>query len=32
KHRSVAICEQVATRLRAHGYRVSVLARDIGKE
>jgi UPF0042 nucleotide-binding protein len=32
KHRSVAMSEQVAARLRAAGHRVSVQARDIGKE
>ncbi|MCL2092196.1 MAG: RNase adapter RapZ [Micrococcales bacterium] len=32
KHRSVAIAEQVATRLRGLGHRVSVQARDVGKE
>ena len=32
KHRSVAISEQIAARLRGLGHRVSVQARDIGKE
>jgi UPF0042 nucleotide-binding protein len=32
KHRSVAIAEEIAARLRAAGLRVSVSARDLGKE
>jgi UPF0042 nucleotide-binding protein len=32
KHRSVAISEAVAARLRASGQRVTVAARDLGKE
>jgi RNase adapter protein RapZ len=32
KHRSVAVSEQLAMRLRERGHRVSVLARDLGKE
>lgn len=32
KHRSVAISEAVAERLRARGQRVTVAARDLGKE
>lgn len=32
KHRSTAMSEELATRLRSHGYRVSVLHRDLGKE
>jgi len=32
KHRSVAIGEALAARLRERGYRVSVTARDLGKE
>ncbi|GAB2473586.1 RNase adapter RapZ [Xylanimonas ulmi] len=32
KHRSVAIAEEIATRLRAQGLRVTVTARDLGKE
>jgi RNase adapter protein RapZ len=32
KHRSVAISEAVAARLREAGHRVSVAARDLGKE
>jgi RNase adapter protein RapZ len=32
KHRSVAISEAIATRLRAQGQRVTVTARDLGKE
>ncbi|MCL2467101.1 MAG: RNase adapter RapZ [Micrococcales bacterium] len=32
RHRSVAVSEQVASRLRALGHRVSVQARDIDKE
>ena len=32
KHRSVAISEAIASRLRERGHRVSVLARDLGKE
>jgi UPF0042 nucleotide-binding protein len=32
KHRSVAISEAIAARLRERGHRVSVLARDLGKE
>jgi len=32
KHRSVAISEAVAARLRAQGQRVTVTARDLGKE
>lgn len=32
KHRSVAISEVIASRLRERGHRVSVLARDLGKE
>jgi ABC-type multidrug transport system ATPase subunit len=32
KHRSVAVSEQIATQLRGLGHRVSVQARDIGKE
>jgi UPF0042 nucleotide-binding protein len=32
KHRSVAIAEELAARLRRHGERVLVTARDLGKE
>jgi RNase adapter protein RapZ len=32
KHRSVAIAEEIANRLRAGGQRVTVTARDLGKE
>ncbi len=32
KHRSVAISEAIAARLRAQGQRVIVTARDLGKE
>ncbi|WP_309135607.1 RNase adapter RapZ [Cellulomonas sp.] len=32
KHRSVAISEALAARLRARGHRVQVTARDLGKE
>ncbi len=32
KHRSVAISEAIATRLRALGQHVTVAARDLGKE
>lgn len=32
KHRSVAIAEAMATRLRSHGQRVRVLHRDLGRE
>lgn len=32
KHRSVAIAEAIAQRLRAEGQRVTVTARDLGKE
>ncbi len=32
KHRSVAISEAMATRLRAHGQRVRVIHRDLGRE
>ncbi|GEL93609.1 RNase adapter RapZ [Cellulomonas composti] len=32
KHRSVAISEAIAARLRGAGHRVSVAARDLGKE
>ena len=32
KHRSVAISEVLAQRLRALGQRVTVTARDLGKE
>jgi len=32
KHRSVAISDALAQRLREHGHRVSVSARDLGKE
>jgi UPF0042 nucleotide-binding protein len=32
KHRSVAITEAIAARLRERGHRVQVLARDLGKE
>ena len=32
KHRSVAISEAIAARLRAQGQRVTVTARDLGKE
>lgn len=32
KHRSVATSEELARRLRQHGYHVSVGARDLGKE
>jgi UPF0042 nucleotide-binding protein len=32
KHRSVAISEQIATRLRGLGQHVTVSARDLGKE
>lgn len=32
KHRSVAIAEEIARRLREQGLRVSVAARDLGKE
>ncbi|WP_425953796.1 RNase adapter RapZ [Xylanimonas sp. McL0601] len=32
KHRSVAIAEEVASRLRTQGLRVTVTARDLGKE
>ncbi len=32
KHRSVAISEAIAARLRSRGQRVSVAARDLGKE
>lgn len=32
KHRSVAIAEQIAARLRGLGHRVTVTARDLGKE
>jgi UPF0042 nucleotide-binding protein len=32
KHRSVAIAEEIANRLRAQGLRVTVTTRDLGKE
>ncbi|WP_432456585.1 RNase adapter RapZ [Cellulomonas iranensis] len=32
KHRSVAISEAIAARLRERGHRVQVMARDLGKE
>ncbi len=32
KHRSVAVAEQIASQLRGLGHRVSVQARDVGKE
>ncbi|ACZ30575.1 conserved hypothetical protein [Xylanimonas cellulosilytica DSM 15894] len=32
KHRSVAVAEEIAHRLRAQGLRVTVTARDLGKE
>lgn len=32
KHRSVAVSEEIARRLRERGHRVSVSARDLGKE
>ena len=32
KHRSVAIAEAMATRLRSHGQRVRVVHRDLGRE
>jgi UPF0042 nucleotide-binding protein len=32
KHRSVAISEAIAERLRNRGQRVTVAARDLGKE
>jgi len=32
KHRSVAVSEQIAAQLRAQGHRVTVQARDLGKE
>lgn len=32
KHRSVAIADELAQRLRARGHRVAVTARDLGKE
>ena len=32
KHRSVAIAEEIASRLRGQGLRVTVTARDLGKE
>jgi UPF0042 nucleotide-binding protein len=32
KHRSVAVAEEIASRLRAQGLRVTVTARDLGKE
>lgn len=32
KHRSTSMSEELANRLRARGYRVSVLHRDLGKE
>jgi UPF0042 nucleotide-binding protein len=32
KHRSVAVSEAIATRLRERGHLVAVSARDLGKE
>ena len=32
KHRSTSMTEELASRLRARGYGVSVLHRDLGKE
>jgi UPF0042 nucleotide-binding protein len=32
KHRSVAMTEQIATRMRAAGYDVSTAHRDLGRE
>jgi len=32
RHRSVAISEQLAERLRAHGYRVTVHHRDVERD
>lgn len=32
KHRSVAVSEEIAQRLRDRGHRVAVTARDLGKE